>query len=465
MDSVEQQPILKAIARLAPFAILSFVLQNAYNQLDAWFLGRISPAASNALGLFMFVQIANFGVLLVFARGTQSLVGRRIGAGQRQGAALALAQGLGLALRVVVPLTALQWVFAPQILGFMGGTGEAVEQATLFLRTLFLFMPALFLSPILDFSFQALGDTRTPFRLQLLALSINAALNWALVLPHHVAWGGASLDFGGWGVAGSAVATGISRLIAVLLGFSLFVRRYGFAELLERASYRSERRVVAEILRVGLPAGSSTLLYSIVGVFLMQVVGRFGQDAYGAYGIGFRGVESFSFMIVLGIGTATATVTSHAAGAGDFARVRRAGHVGAATGACCMLITGMIFRFFPSELAGIYTTHAGLQSQAAHYIAAMALCQVPQSLEMIYGDAMAGAGSTARTVMIQIPGNALRIPLAWLFAISLGWGLDGVWAAIIVSATLKGLGVTALYWSHAWERAMHRGRAVLQEAA
>jgi MATE family multidrug resistance protein len=276
--------------------------------------------------------------------------------------------------------------------------------------------------------------------------------------------GGAALDFGGWGVAGSAVATGVSRLLAVILGWLIFVRRYHFAALLERKSYRSDRRVAGEILRVGLPAGSSTLLYSVVGVFLMQVVGRFGQDAYGAYGIGFRGVESFSFMIVLGIGTATATVTAHAVGAGDFARVRRAGHVGAATGATAMLLTGMIFRFFPSELAGIYTQHAALQLQAATYIRAMALCQVPQCLEMIYGDAMAGAGSTARTVMIQIPGNALRIPLAWLFAVSLGWGLDGVWAAIIVSAVLKGAGVTALYLSHAWEGAMHRGRELLLEA-
>lgn len=463
MEAETQPPVLRAIARLAPFAILSFILQNAYNQLDAWFLGRISPASSNALGLFMFVQIANFGVVLVHARGTQSLVGRRIGAGQREGAALALAQGLGLALRVVVPLTALQWIFAPQLLRFMGGDGAAVEQATVFLRTLFLFMPAMFLSPILDFSFQALGDTRTPFRLQALALAVNAALNWLLVFPHELQVGGATLSFGGWGVAGSAVATGLSRLLAGLLGFALFLRRYRFEALLQRASYRSDRRVVAEILRVGLPAGSSTLLYSLVGVFVLQVVGRFGQDAYGAYGIGFRGVESFSFMIVLGLGTATATVAAHAAGAGDFQRVRRAGHVGAAVGAACMLVTGMIFRLFPSELAGIYTGDPGLAAQAAQYIGAMALCQLPQALEMIYGDAMAGAGSTARTVLIQIPGNMLRIPLAWLLAVSLGWGLEGVWWAIVASAALKGAGVTALYLSRSWERAMHRGRELLLE--
>ena len=87
-----------------------------------------------------------------------------------------------------------------------------------------------------------------------------------------------------------------------------------------------------EILRVGVPAGSSTLIYGIVAMLVSQVIGRFGQDAYGAYALGFRGIESISFMMVLGLGVATGTVASHAVGAGDLARARRAGHFGAGLG-------------------------------------------------------------------------------------------------------------------------------------
>jgi putative MATE family efflux protein len=460
----EDEPILRAIGRLAPWAVLSFILPNSYNQLDAYFLGKVSATASNALGRFMMVQIATFGVVLVHARGTQSLVGRRVGAGQRDGACLALAQGIGLALRVMVPFTVLVWGFAPRILSFMGGSPEVTVEATAFLRTLFLFMPFLFLQPILDFSFQALGDTATPFRLQCLAVLVNAALNWVLVLPHEVQLGGSVLHLPGHGVTGSAIATGASRLLVCVLGFRILVRRYKFVPLLQRASYRWDGRVVREILRVGLPAGASTLLYALVGVFILQVVGRFSQDAYGAYGIGFRGVESLSFMVLLGIGAATGIVCSHAVGAGDFARARRAGHVGTATAVVLMLGTGACMALFPRQLAGIYTSDPAIIEIAAGYIRLMALCQVPQALETIYGDAMAGAGSTARTVAISIPGNALRIPLAWLFAVGLGWGLPGVWTAILASAALKGAGITMLYCSGRWEKAMHRGRELLNAA-
>jgi Na+-driven multidrug efflux pump len=300
----------------------------------------------------MFVQIANFGVILIHARGTQSLVGRHIGARQREEAAHALAQGLGLALRVVVPLTALQWIFAPELLRFMGGEGEAVEQATLFLRTLFLFMPALYVSPILDFSFQALGDTRTPFRLQLLALSVNAALNWLLVFPHELALGGAHLHLGGWGVAGSAVATGLSRLLAALLGFALFLRRYRFAALLE--GQELPRRAAGRARDPARGAAGRQLDADLLGRRRLRAAGRGALRPGRLRRLRHRFPGRRELLLH---GRAR-----HRHGHGHrgrarrrrrrLPRVRRAGHVGAAAGATCMLVTGMIFRFFPSELAG-----------------------------------------------------------------------------------------------------------------
>jgi putative MATE family efflux protein len=459
--SSNNQTILAAIGMLAPFAILSFILQNAYHQLDAYFLGQVSGTASNAMGLLMMVNIANFGFILTLARGTQSLVGRRVGAQSPQGASLALGQGLGLAMRVVIPLAALQWVFAPEILTALGGSPEVVVAGTRYLRVLYVFMPFLFMSPIQEFAFQAMGDTSTPFRLQCLAVGSNALLTWLLVFDHHVALLGAEFSFGGWGVTGAAASTGVSRLLSSGLGLMLLRRRPGFESLGSRKHWRLDGRIAREILRVGVPAGSATLLYALTGMGITAIVGQFGQDAYGAYFVGFRGVESTSFMIVLGIGVATSTVVAHAVGAGDFARARRASHVGVGVGAVIMLLTATLFLSLPETLAGFFTGESGIRSAAAVYIATMAWCQVPQAFEMIYSDAMAGAGSTMRTAALTIPGNLLRVPLAWFLAIVLGWGLMGVWYAILASAVIKGIAVTILFFSGKWEKAMHRGTELL----
>ncbi|GJM21752.1 MAG: putative multidrug resistance protein NorM [Planctomycetota bacterium] len=482
MKDTTTQPPWRAILALAVPASLSFLLQNLYHVNDAWFLGRLGGSATNAMGLFMMVAVANFGFILTLARGTQSLVGRRFGARNLEGTQLAIAQGLRLALLVLIPLGALELIFAPEILGLLGGEGDTVDAGTAYVRTLLCFLPFMFAAPLLEFCLQALGDARTPFKLQLVAVSVNTLLNFLLVLPHELRWadgalsyagplvnGGVALPFfapggeGTWssaglGVVGAAVATGCSRMVSSLLAFRVLVRRHGLRLLLRAPSYRADRRVAAEIFRVGLPAGSSTFLFAAVGFVLLRIISRFGQDALGAYAIGFRAVESVSFMVVLGFGAATGMVVAHSIGAGLLDRARRAAHVGAALCAAPMLVTTAVMLSASEGLASLFTPDVGIQAIAASYIVHMGWCQVPQSLEMIYGDAMAGAGSSLRAALISIPGNVLRVPAAWVLAVEFELGLLGVWYAIIGSAVLKGAAMCALFLSGRWEQAMHEGR-------
>lgn len=480
MKDTTHLPLPRAIGGLALPAVAAFLLQNLYHVNDTWFLGRFGADATNAMGLFMMVSIANFGFILTLARGTQSLVGRRFGAGNQLGVQRALAQGLTLSGLVLVPLGLLEWTFAPELFTAMGGEGATVVEATAYLRRFLLFLPFLFASPVLEFSFQALGDTRTPMRLQITAVTLNTLLNALLVLPHEIVagpdgttWNGhplplpltgeGSWSFGGWGVVGAATATGCSRMVSALLGFQILVRRRGLGELVRRATYRLDGSVAREILRVGLPAGSSTFLYAAVGFVLVGIIGEFGQDALGAYAIGFRGLEGMSFMVVLGFGVATATVAAHAVGAGDLERARAAGHVGTALCAGTMLVTTIVFVAVPGPLVGLFTEDPGIAAIAVGYLATMAWCQIPQAFEMVYGDAMAGAGSSFLSACVSIPGNVLRIPLA-LLAVDQGLGLQGVWWAVLASAVLKGLGMAVLYLSGRWERGMAAGQHMVDGA-
>ncbi len=454
--------IARRIAALSVPVCLSFLLQNAYHINDAWFLGKVGPAATNAMGLFMMVMIANFGFIFMIARGTQSLIARRVGAQRERGANAALAQGLGLGMLWAVPLALVQAWSIETVLTWMGGDAETVRLGAEYLRVMFLFIPFLFAAPILEFAFQAFGDMKTPFRLQLLAVIVNTVLNWLLVLPHDFN----GLSFGGHGVTGAAIATGTSRAVSSLLAFSILRRRSHTDVLARVASYRVDKTMSREILRIGIPSGSSTLLYAGVSFVLLRILAEVaGQEALGAYAIGFRSIESLSFMLILGFGVGTGTVAGHAAGAGLMERVRRAGHVGVGLGCAAMAVTTLLFATIPEQLASIYTDDATIIRLAGSYVAWMAFCQIPHAIEMVYQEAMAGAGSSLRTAVITIPGNVLRIPLAWWFAVELDWGIEGVWAAIVASALFKSVGVSWLFLSRRWEAAVAAGRYAVEADA
>lgn len=486
MRDTTAEPIPRAILSLAWPACLSFLLQNLYHVNDAAFLGRVGPDATNAMGTFMLVAVANFGFILTLARGTASLMGRRFGAGNLEGAQRALGQGLRLALLVLVPLGLIEAFFIPDILHLLGGRDGTVTEGVAYVRTLLWFLPALFAAPMLEFALQGLGDTRTPVKLMVLAVAVNTLMNYVLVLPHELSWtsvpgegatliydgfrltlpfglGAGELAFGGLGVVGAALATGVSRLLTSALAFRVLVRRKGLTLLLKGASYRADRESAREILRVGTPAGSSTLLFGVVSAVILRIISRYGQDAMGAYAIGFRAIESVSFMIVLGFGAATGTVVAHSVGAGLLDRARRAAHVGVLLCAVPMLITNLTMFLFPSELAGLFSIDPAIVATAAGYIGLMAFCQLPQAVEMVYGDAMAGAGSSMLASLVSIPGNVLRIPAAWILAVEFELGLTGVWYAILGSAILKGIGMSLVFFSGKWEHAMARGRRSLSE--
>gem|GEM_PF-423425 len=491
MRDTSRQPLARAITGLALPAALSFLLQNLYHQNDAWFIGKVGGAATSAMMPVTMVAVANFGVFLTLARGTQSLVARTFGAGDLEGVQRALGQGLRLAMLAVLPMAALEWVYARELLALMGGEGAALDAGVTYLRMLVCFMPCLFAMPLIDFSIQGLGDTKTPFKLQLLAVGVNTALNFMLVLPHDLSWGGeglrlltrtgsggtlvdlslplalplsGSVQTAGMGVAGAAAATGLSRGFVALLGLTVLIRGKGLRLLLTRAMYRHDRRRAGEILRVGVPAGSSTFLFAVVGMFITGLVGRFGQDALGGYYVGFRAIESAAFMVVLGFGVGAGTVAAHAVGAGDFARARAAGHMGALLCAVPMLAATLLFLLVPELLASPFSDRPGILAAAAAYLGTMAWCQLPQSMEMVYGDVMASSGSSVRSALVSIPGNVLRIPLAF-GAVAMGWGLAGIWWAIVATAVLKGLGMAALFRSRSWDRAVLSGRERVLGAA
>jgi len=81
----------------------------------------------------------------------------------------------------------------------------------------------------------------------------------------------------------------------------------------------------------------------------------------------------------------------------------------------------------------------------------MGIIQVPQSLAGVLRGAFSGAGNTLPNLLIAAPLNFARVPLGYLLAGPLGWGIQGIWWAIGLSSACKGITMSAWFYRGKWK--------------
>jgi putative MATE family efflux protein len=345
---------------------------------------------------------------------------------------------------------ALGIIFSPRLLEAMGGSGEVLELASRYLRLLYAGFPLMSLAMVIDGIFIGLGDTKTPFRLQVGGVFLNAALSAVVLLGL------------GAGIRGIALASICTRGLVGATGALILAHRLapGAARAMiarRRALPRPDLRLWGEILRVGLPVAASITFYSGIFMALNRVLSQFGQEAFSVLGIGIRGNEAVGYMVLVGFGAAASTLTGAAMGRESRqATSDLAGHVRGTVlrvlvaAAPVALLFSTLWLIVPEPLCSIYTDDPHLIELSSAYLRLAAFANLFQLLEMVLGEGMTGAGISSYPLMVTVPGNLLRIPLALALVAWTPWGINAVWAAILVSCMIKGLGMLWIFHRADW---------------
>jgi putative MATE family efflux protein len=454
---VENTVSYKAIYALAFPATGAFILGTLYSVNDFFWAGRLGPVAVSALGLVMMPAIFNAGLMALVHRGAMSTVARLSGLKLPERMRECAAQALLLNLILSLLFASVGWLLSPHLLRLTGGEGEVLELATHYLRLLYLGYPLMSTAMVLDGLFIGLSDTKTPFRLQILGVAVNTALNAFTVLVL------------GAGITGIALASIFSRALAGAIAATLLAKRLGEPRHLLPTLHELKPKIKlwGEFLRIGAPVALSIAFYAGIFMILNRVLGQFGQIAYGVVGVGIRGIESIGFMVLLGFGATASTMIGRKVG--EIAKsgtnpqslnplIRR---ILAATLPVSLLFS-LAWWFLPEMLCRIYTQDPDLIALTTVYLKMAALANIFQLLEMILFEGMVGAGIADWPLRITVPANLLRIPLALALVEWTSLGINGVWVAIFVSSVLKGLGMVGLFFFSPWKKRAIQGALRLQ---
>lgn len=416
-------------------AALSAMLNNAYRVIDQYAVQWLGVDAQAAIASCTFVLIAFFAGYTIFSSGAIALVARAVGredkAEQQRliGSALVSATLAGLIILSASGLLASWTAFS------LGLKADLAMQAETYLRWHALFCLPQAIMPTLDAIFIAYGRTKTVLVLQITSSVLNFVLNPVCIYAL------------GFGIGGSAMATGISAGVALILGLILLFRMQTFDSKIFRLSVHALR-----IIKVGLPMCWGTLVFAgVYWALLRWVISPLGSSVNAALGIGFSVLEGFTWPVFWGFSMGIASIVGRCLGANDIDKAKQAIHLALRLVTLFGLLASAVFWWGGEALAKIFTNDAKVLQQAALYAQVLAFSQLFIAYEALAEGILSGSGKTKSILYWSAPLNILRIPCCWLFAIHYGYGAAAVWWVINLSTIFKALGKWSTVLSGRWQ--------------
>ena len=423
----------RAIVVLAVPMVLEMSMQSLFGVVDVFFVGALGPASVAVLGFTDSLLMIVFAVAIGLSMGTGAMVARRIGEGNLPGASRAAVQAILLGFGISIPLGLIGVVFARQLLIQMGASLDVAELGTDFATIMLGGSGTVALLFLINAVFRGAGEPATAMRALWIANGLNIILDPLLIFG----WG----PIPAMGLTGAAVATTGSR--AVGLAYQLVkLSRGGGRISLGLGDWKIDPAVMMRLVRVSAIGVLQFLISTASFLGLVRIISAFGAAAVAGYTIAIR-VIVFVLLPAWGVGNAAATLVGQNLGAGNPQRGERAVWLTGHFNAAFLAVVAVLFLAFATPIAGFFTEDAAAIGFAADCLRIVSLSYVFWAYGMVTVVAFNGAGDTTTPTWLHFWAYwVVQIPLAYLLAVTLGYGPRGVFTSIAAGQmTLAILGV------------------------
>jgi putative MATE family efflux protein len=318
-----------------------------------------------------------------------------------------------------------------------------LEASSAYLHIVLPVMPLAFIEAVAAASLQGAGDTRTPLYVASIGNLINIALSAALIFGRF--------GFPELGVRGAAVGTASTMAIeGLLLGAALLSKRSPLP--IRRASLAGSAAELARVLRVSGPAFAERLLYHSGYMGFVAIIALLGATAM-AGNQALSSIEAICFLSADGFGVAAGALMAQKLGAGRPSEAARGGLLAAGMAVALLSSFGLLFVVAPRLLLRSFTSDPAILDVASRSLLVAGAAQPFMAFAMVVGMGLRGAGDT-RTVLVVTSICALFVRLfaTWFFAITLGWGLVGVWMGSTADWVMRSALLGLAYVRGRWRR-------------
>lgn len=446
--------IKSSLFKLSWPLICGAFLHNLFTLVDLFFIGRLGSVALAALTVAGVIIAVLIMAALGISTGATALIAHYTGKREYSRADNVLIQAIILSIfcGAIMFIVGLFWV--EPLLILIGATTEVIPYASQYLNIAFIFSFFIFLFFSFNQSLRGSGDTLTPLKALVLANILNILLDPLLIFGIGF--------FPRLEVAGSALATVISRAIGLLFLLRHFI--FGYSSLhINRKALSINIPVLIRMVKIGFFSSLEALTRQISLLVLIKIISLFGTAALAAYGIVIK-LKLFIIMFGLAVGIAVSILIGQNMGNNQAKRAQRCGWQAVKYYQMLVIPAAVFFFLFSPQIISIFTKDPEVISMAALFLRYISVSMPFLTPALILGKGITGAGDTAGPATLTGIFQLLwRIPVAYFLAKTFSFGMIGIYLAIVTSDFLQGIAMGVYFNKKKWQKRYYRHRTILEE--
>ena len=426
--------LYKDFAKMAWPAMVESVLMSLVNIFDSVMVSTQGISAVAAVGLTTQPRMIFYAVFFALSIAVTTIVSRRKGQGDREGANATLAQSLGLVTVLALVLCGTAIAVAEPLLLFAGANEDTLEYALVYFRITMIGLMFTSFGMIINAAQRASGNTKISMRTNVVANVTNIVFNALLINGLWI--------FPEMGVTGAAVATLIGNIASFAMSVFSIIGKNKYLQFNLKGMLVWKKHLLSTLGRVSLGSGTEQLFMRIGFFIYAKLVAELGTAEYATHIIAMN-ITTVSFACGDGLSVAASALIGQNLGKSRPDLATLYAKAGQRFGVIISLILVLLMIFAGGWMVALfadpsdeYYQYVIENGRILTYI--IALVSPGQIAQVVYNGALRGAGDTkyvALTSAISI--GVVRPITAYLFCYPLGWGLFGAWISLLIDQYMR----------------------------
>ena len=430
---------LRLIVQLSIPSILAQISATVMFFIDYAMVGHLGEKATASVGLVESTTWLLGGLASAASLGFSVQVAHFIGAKDFEGARRVLRQSLVCCFLWSLILSLACVVVHQELPFWLGGSADIASDASWYFLIIGLAGIFFQMEGLAGSMLKCSGNMRIPSALNILMCVLDVVFNYFFIYQMNL------------GVKGAAMGTAMAELITAILMLYFLLCRSDMLRLIGHpGSFKPRSDTIKTAVKIGAPMGLQHLLMGSAQVVSTIIVAPLGTVAIAANSMAIT-VESLCYMPGYGIAEAATTLVGQAIGAGQKMLTRSFAYISVGLGISVMTVMGILMFIFAPELMAIMSPVDAIVQEGAQALRIEAFAEPMFAATIVANGVFIGAGDTFIPAIMSLSSMwGVRLTLAAMLAPR--YGLKGVWIAMAIDLTFRGIIFLTRLFKGKWDK-------------